>query len=702
LLTPGNEHQRISFTRAMALLEHGRAMGLLDNYGCIEYLNPAAAALFGVDLGQVQGAGLVEILPHAVRSTVEQRIHQARESGEPVRIAWESASPGQNFAMEINALPDGYAIYPEALKPSTQNKQEIEQAQSILQKLSLVNPAFIYLFNLADQSAISFTSDIPSFLGYSEQQIQALGGAFLSGLMHPEDYQRFERHIQNLQELPDGTPADFEYRMRAGDGTWRWFISRDIAYQREIDGRVTRVLGAALDITAQKQSFEELLTANARLLESEERYRLAARASSNVIWDWDIYNDSVLWNEAVEDVLGYPSAVEGTNSDWWITRIHPEDRERVWQSLRQVVEIGEAQWFDEYRFEHANGSYIEVIDRGWLVRDSDNRPTRMIGAMEDVTRRKEAEQIQRQVNLAYAQANTALAGANSALENANAALRESEERFRGTFDNAAVGIAHLGLNGEWLRVNDRFCEFTGYSRDEMLRMTFRDITHPDDLPAQLVQYEAMMRGEIRGYQMEKRYINKSGRVCWGLLTSTLERDSEGSPRYSINIVQDITHRKRLEEHDHFLVDFSNALARARTTDEMAEVTARQIAVYLGLDRCEILESGPALTHISCKAAYFRTKNLAVIEDFALKILPESLHQKLRDGQPVSISDTRTDQSSIISYETYFLPRKIIAFSLIPAMKDGQLAGYYTPAAKNPVPGARKTWTCCIMLPICFG
>ncbi|MBL8659486.1 MAG: PAS domain S-box protein [Rhodospirillales bacterium] len=130
---------------------------------------------------------------------------------------------------------------------------------------------------------------------------------------------------------------------------------------------------------------------------------------------------------------------------------------------------------------------------------------------------------------------------------AQRALRESEARFRGTFENAAVGIAHVGFDGAWLRVNERLCDIVGYGRDELLAKTFQEITHPDDLEADLSQLECMTRGEINSYSIEKRYIRKDGNAVWVNLTTALQRDEAGQPLYCISVVRDIGKRLLAEQ-----------------------------------------------------------------------------------------------------------------------------------------------------------
>ena len=127
------------------------------------------------------------------------------------------------------------------------------------------------------------------------------------------------------------------------------------------------------------------------------------------------------------------------------------------------------------------------------------------------------------------------------------ALRESEARFSSAFEYAAIGKALVSPEGRWLKVNQATCDMLGYTRAELLNKTFQDITHPDDLEADLVQVQALLRGEIDTYQMQKRYFHKSGAVVWALLSVSLMRDPQGAPLYFISQIVDITERKRAED-----------------------------------------------------------------------------------------------------------------------------------------------------------
>ncbi|MUG97330.1 PAS domain S-box protein [Scytonema sp. UIC 10036] len=123
---------------------------------------------------------------------------------------------------------------------------------------------------------------------------------------------------------------------------------------------------------------------------------------------------------------------------------------------------------------------------------------------------------------------------------------ESEERFKATFHSAAVGIAHVRMDGRWLLVNQKLCDIVGYTHQELLDRTFQDISHPDDLDIDLEYLRQMLAGEIQTYSMEKRYIRKDSSYVWIYLTVSLVRDSNREPKYFIAIITDITEKKKLE------------------------------------------------------------------------------------------------------------------------------------------------------------
>jgi len=125
-------------------------------------------------------------------------------------------------------------------------------------------------------------------------------------------------------------------------------------------------------------------------------------------------------------------------------------------------------------------------------------------------------------------------------------LRENQRRFYATIEQAAVGIGHVAPDGRWLWVNRKLCQIMGYPREELLTLTFRDVTHPDDLDSDLSQVRRMLAGEIETYSLEKRYLRKDGEIVWVNLTVSLVEKDDGTPDYFISVVEDINRRKASE------------------------------------------------------------------------------------------------------------------------------------------------------------
>ena len=152
------------------------------------------------------------------------------------------------------------------------------------------------------------------------------------------------------------------------------------------------------------------------------------------------------------------------------------------------------------------------------LRDDEGRVTHLVPSAVDVTERRATE----------------------------ADLREREERFRATFDVAAVGLAHVGLDGRWIRVNDGLCAILGYSRDELLGLRFADVTHPDDLAVDIALSTQLIDGTRDSYTLEKRYVRGDGSVVWAELQASIVRAANGTARYFVAAIRDVTQRREAE------------------------------------------------------------------------------------------------------------------------------------------------------------
>ncbi len=204
-------------------------------------------------------------------------------------------------------------------------------------------------------------------------------------LLHPEDREQTAARYRTA--VREGRDCELEYRAVAADGCVVW-LRNVIHVVQDREGRAEKLRGAMVDITARKK-------AEAALEDSEERYRLAASATNDVIRDWNLRTDEVVWSETLRRVFGYaPEEVSSALADayqWWTDRIHPEDRERVVGRFQAALEAGEDVWSIEYRFRRADGSYATVVDRNYIARNERGDPVRAGGSMTDITARRQAE-----------------------------------------------------------------------------------------------------------------------------------------------------------------------------------------------------------------------------------------------------------------------------------------------------------------------
>ena len=186
----------------------------------------------------------------------------------------------------------------------------------------------------------------------------------------------------------------------------------------------------------------------------------------------------------------------------------------------------------------------------------------------------QSQQEMSQIAERQAQIETLKASVEQQVQERTLELRESEERFRSTVEYSAIGVALVAPDGRWLQANRALCEILGYSETELLNINFQVLTHPDDLERDLSYVRQMLAGEIRTYQMEKRYIHKNGHLVDALLSVSLVRDKSNQPLYFISQVQDISERKRTEEA--LAESLDHALAAARHKSEFLANMSHEI------------------------------------------------------------------------------------------------------------------------------
>jgi PAS domain S-box-containing protein len=337
----------------------------------------------------------------------------------------------------------------------------------------------------------------------------------------PEDQPKIMVAFQRCIEL--GEPYDLEFSFTTHKGRKLWIRTTAEAVWEE--GRVARAIGNILDITERK--LVEL-----KLRENEQALKAILNAAPETISLIDSNGTILMANRtmasrlqrSVEELIGHNAY------DFFPPTIARQRK----ASARQVVETGKAVVLVDERDGRALESHL------WPVFDETGCVSRIAVFALDITERKRMDEY----------------------------LKINEERFRLTFDCSPVGMAMVGPDFKFLRINDSFCQLVGYSENELKNLSFADITHPDDQQQDIEQVTRLLAGEIELYDVEKRYLHKSGETIWARINVALVRDAEHRPLFFLPIIQNITERKQAMEHLHKQADFTRRILDS-TDDHLA-------------------------------------------------------------------------------------------------------------------------------------
>ena len=284
--------------------------------------------------------------------------------------------------------------------------------------------------------------------------------------------------------------------------------------------RLTR-LPAAIDSSLKQRKFEkEKLDAVNKLKESNDRYEIVAKATSDTIWDWDLITNKITWNQNIQNIFGYKDVDLVTTHEWRYDRIHPSDIEAVQKNINEQVSNRILRFEDAYRFRCADGSYKYVYDRSFLVINEEGTPVRMIGAKQDITRQKQEE--------------FRLKLLESVITNATDAVLITEA---GSINKRDQKIVY---------VNDAFTKMTGYTKEEVIGKTSSFLEGPKTNKDELERmFKSMQRGE--SCEIEVIKYKKNGEEFWVQKAVAPVEDAEGNIARFIAIERDVTERKLIDQ-----------------------------------------------------------------------------------------------------------------------------------------------------------
>lgn len=331
--------------------------------------------------------------------------------------------------------------------------------------------------------------------------------AELIGFTHPEDRESVQNWSANILK---GGPLENTHRIVRPNGEVR-HVRVQAEGEFDDNEQFVGTFGVVQDITDFRESQEAAE-------EWRNRCEAVINASGQMLYDWNPATEKVTFGGNYQQMLGYTHEEMEGGLAAWLQLVHPDDREEFLRRNDQSM-ANRAPFHMEYRVRRKDGAYLYTDDHGYLFLNSNGSIARLIGSIVDITERKRAEE----------------------------ALRTSEEKFSNAFEHAAIGVALVSPEGRWLKVNRALCGIFGREEDQLMKMTFQDLTHPDDLSRDLALLHQMLSGELQTYQMEKRYFHADGSLIHAVLSVSLVRDSAGKPVNFISQIQDVTGRKKAEQ-----------------------------------------------------------------------------------------------------------------------------------------------------------
>ncbi|NEU71524.1 PAS domain-containing protein [Hassallia byssoidea VB512170] len=562
-------HQQINKQANYSMVatdEEGMVLQLAD--GTIQAGNTACERILGLTAEQLIGRTSVD---HPWQSIHEDGSPFPGET-HPAMVALQTGKPCLNVVMGLykpngqlvwlllNSQPlflaggtTAYAVVTtfSEIKKSASRHQTEYQAASISEQdreialrhneqfeLAAVNCLF-YDWEIS-RGTVERTQGLTTLLGYTQQEASPTQ-KWWQQLVHPDELQRVDEEFKI--SLAKGDRYKIEYRVRHKDGRYVWLQDRGFV-ERDADNRTVRIVGIIIDISDRKKT-------EADLQQSEERIRLATTAANLGMWFWDLTTDELIWTSKCKELFGFPLDTTITY-ELFLNTLHPEDRQRTDEAVSSAL-ARKLDYDIQYRAVWADKSVHWLAAKGRGFYDVFDKPIRMMGTVQDISERKQAEET----------------------------LRQSEERYRFLADTIPEMVWTTNAEGLATYVNQRWQEYTGLNLEETVGYGWRKVLHPDDLEKSVQLWtEALSNGTP--YEIEHRYLRVAdGTYRWHLVRGLPIKDDQGRIIKWFGTCTDIHQQKQIDEERAQILEREKAArleaeAANRIKDEFLAVLSHEL------------------------------------------------------------------------------------------------------------------------------
>lgn len=539
-----------------------QAIIVTDLEGTIIYWNSYASNLYGWSRDEVMGKNVMNLIPTDLSfsegMTIMEQLNRGQSWAGQYHVKHKN---GQSFLAHVHDSPfynqqgqiAGIIGVSRDITEAKRAEKAMQESQERFRIMFEQAPLGIALIDSYNGNILNVNEKFASIAGRTTEELKTINWMSIT---HPDDV---EADLENMRKLNRKEIPGFTMQKRyiKPDGSIVW-IQMSIVPIEHHEHENPRHLCMIEDITQMKENLQKVELSN-------ERFNLVAKATNDMVWDWDVENNTVYRNEEQFcRMLKFPASLKDGAGDFWFSRIHPEDLPRL-QSLLEKVKTDATQHVFEIEFRFLNGedNYIHLSDRGYIQRNKEGIPIRIIGSTQDITRQKEI---------------------NSELEKLSRIARETQN---------GVVITDKNQRIEW--VNEAFERISGYTLEEVKGRKPGDFLQGKDTDtAQLAYIRSQLRKRIN-FETDLINYNKSGEAYWTHLQVQPIFDEQGNLQQYFSIQTDITTQKkadealiRSEEQYRYLFDNNPASIFIWNVDDFsfAEVNETFLDVY-GYTRSEL-------------------------------------------------------------------------------------------------------------------